>query len=1534
MSFGKEKLIHSNKESFKKLSKTFFKSSSLNIIFLLTLFIKTTFISCQNIISIMPFQNKTFILNESNRYVIYELKNENNGTIYTYFKIGDSLSTKVTVYYDKSKILYNKDNEEFENFVEQKSLYKTTFLTFNSSIGNMYFVISNFDVDFMDDIHIINDLGYYDITNEEYFKYFYKFNKTTSYYDKRTITFSFKNDVKKKNYLSYQINTFRKSINDNTEITTKQSNLVLNVKKYAKSNIEHGGTVDLSNFKNETINIKIIADSYVWTDIYDSFEILIYYSEYANTYPLYNNENSFAFIPSLLVYPYYIYVNIEKAYDNIYLNMKTNITNYVGSKYYFLETNKIKDIIDIIPNIEPKEWSNIISSQISEKSDNLYVINIKKMNNHKSVLFQINTTDDVEFTVNFFKKISINEFQNQTFDLFNEQNYVIYEFNNQNDNFIYTYFKNGNIPSTVIYLYYYFYDIYIDKDNHVLNYNKSFTLNSNIFQFSYNNGPNYILISNFERNFSDTFSLIIPYEYYDITQYNSFQFLYKIINKENNMTFTLSLNNKIKKKNFLNYQIYNYQNDQKDNTLIYENNTLNEIQIKKLEYGGIVDLKNYKNDIINIKFNISSTYKFDLMIISIYYSDYQNLYKVSLKKDEYFFIPSTKNNEFYLFSDISDIKENIIFILQTELKEISDKYYYYNTSDINEVYSNLPNDDNSYNCDGYYKSYLLSKNENILQIHINKTKSYQKSILLKMKVNTNVNVTMINNPIYDIKFTENRIFNLTDDNFGYTIFGFDKPNYGNIYVFFNTSYRRSTKVSLYYDFYKININKNTHEISDYISQQNLEESKFVIFKIQSYIGKIYILVSNYAFSIYNNKISILNDAFNDITDYEYFEYNYFCLESTKYGRSSMPYYFSFSFKNDIKKKNFFYYQIKNHPSPIVQLIANTSQIKIPGLYSINISNFKNETINFEISLSTSKMDNIADPISLLIFFSDYKYLFVLNPPEINYLTMYRYNRDNFYIYTNFTQNTKELYLYFNTTNSKCLSSSYHYYLYETDQIKEIEHYLIIDNYKPNEKYSYLEYIETDSIYSLPIKRSERKFKSAVTTLWMNGDNCSLTLQTNFYKVININTSNFSKIEFKLNEEKSFIIYKLNNINNTTINNVDNKLYIYFEKNSSNSLQIDIYKNYSDINIDEFGKIVRNSYIQPKLDDRDFIELNNFNENIFIVVSNFLKNEEIKNNSLQIVRTDVYYDITDEDIFRFNFKYKMTSDKRILSFKINTTKTKSKYLHFQINNNQNDQTKNLQLLSQSNQIEYLEFKNQNNQSVKYENNCINLTDYSNQIIFMNFGLSSESSIDNYDIILRKSNYYLYYPFNEDGIFEISFIKNYSFYVYSYFSDNIGYSFIINSKQDEIEYYYLDKDNFNENDINISDLKPEKIKTVEKDGNITFSIKKKNESNKIIIIKINIDKPNDFKIIRSFYIDNNEKKEESESESESEINGKSNLSIIIIVIVIFVLMIFIIVGFRFYKVYKKNQNKNLNVDNVGPLQYNNNLNEMINKNSQEE
>ena len=115
------------------------------------------------------------------------------------------------------------------------------------------------------------------------------------------------------------------------------------------------------------------------------------------------------------------------------------------------------------------------------------------------------------------------------------------------------------------------------------------------------------------------------------------------------------------------------------------------------------------------------------------------------------------------------------------------------------------------------------------------------------------------------------------------------------------------------------------------------------------------------------------------------------------------------------------------------------------------------------------------------------------------------------MYTNFTQDIKELYLYINTSNSKYLRTNFDYYLYEANQIKEIEQNLIND-YKPYEKSSYPKYITTDSIYSIIINRPEQKNKSAVTKIIL-GD-CFLTFKANFNKkktiIIKLNSSSTKK----------------------------------------------------------------------------------------------------------------------------------------------------------------------------------------------------------------------------------------------------------------------------------------------------------------------------------------------------------------------------------------------------------------------------------------
>ena len=150
--------------------------------------------------------------------------------------------------------------------------------------------------------------------------------------------------------------------------------------------------------------------------------------------------------------------------------------------------------------------------------------------------------------------------------------------------------------------------------------------------------------------------------------------------------------------------------------------------------------------------------------------------------------------------------------------------------------------------------------------------------------------------------------------------------------------------------------------------------------------------------------------------------------------------------------------------------------------------------------------------------------------------------------------------------------------------------------------------------------------------------------------------------------------------------------------------------------------------------------------------------------------------------------------------------------------------------------------------------------------MNFGLSSEEPMDNFDILLRQSNYYLFYPFNESNIIEIPFIKPSSIYIYSNLSAVDGYIFISNSNQEEIEYYYLEEDKFIEEDINLLNLNVSKVKTQnQEDKNNTcffnlkdeiknFTIKK--EKHKAVIIKMNINNITDFIITRKEYKINKE------------------------------------------------------------------------------
>ena len=1430
------------------------------LIIFLFISLQTMLINPIPIESIQPFENKTINLNNEKRYIVYELDNLNEGTIYVYFKEGEVMSTEVSVYYNMSEIKINEEKGEILDYIQKDNLHEKKFLKFTAYIGKMYFVISNFIRNIDDEMHIINKDGYYDITNYDSFKYLYNFDPVKTSYDRETITFSFKNDVKQKNYLYYQINHFKSSFNDYSVFMTKNSQ--------NKLIVEENRIVDISNFKNETINIQLaISSGYE----FKAFEIVIYYSEYKNVFPILNIENSLTFIPSIKNCKYYVYVDLEKAYRNIFLKVKTEAKELSG-KYFFYETNKIQDVIDKLPG----KYSPGPQIKYS-KLDKNYIeaeININETY-YKSLIIIMDISSDAEYKVNFFKDINIDPFQNQTFILKDEQRFIIYKFNDPTGDFIYTYFKNGNNLSTYLNIYYDFYKIFIDKNNNILDYNERIKLNANIFKFSLQKGSIYILISNFDSNFTDTISIINPNGYYDITQYKTFQYFYQIPNNEDSMTITFSFNNKIISKNFLNYQIYNYQDHQIDNSQITDKKSMKDISIYKYDYGGIINLTNFKNDYIDIKFKVSSKTPFNSIIISIYYSEYKNLYNVNIDNEGYFYIPSSKTNQFFIYTDISNIYKNIYFLLQTESKEISNKYYFYEDNDINKIYTNLPKDNSDY--DGIYTSNYLENNQ--LEIHISKTKREQKLLLLKMEINSNINISSIDNKIYKIKPFENKIINLNSEK-RYIIYELENEKVGTIFVYFKIGGVISTEISVYYNMYDIKIDEENKQILNYKQQDNLQQKTFL--KFSSFIGKMYFVVSNFI-TDFTDEMHIINiDGYYDITNYDSFKYLY-NFEGTKTYYESK--YITFSFKNDIKQKNYLYYQLYNSKSinDLTEIRTENSQIKFAGYNTINMSSFKNETINIKLAVTSGYAFNSFE---LLIYFSDYNNIFILNNSAPLILPSI-YSKD-FFIFIKLFNGIKKLFLSIET-NSTIKENNY--YFYETNQIKEIEKNL------PDSKASQEKYIPKliRNNYEIYIDKAEYYHQSILIKV-----NIASFSKFNvcFYSKAKINT--FEKKEFQLKEDNKYIIfeYYYNSLlffNKFLGNKNQSKLYIYFNENNSDLIQVDIFKSFSDVNIDEVKGEVKDSFISLKLENRNFIELENINDKICIVISNFLNNNFNKN-SIQIIKNDEFYDISSKDIYQYNFKFMNTTEKQFLSFKINTQETKYKYLHFQIYNHK------------SNQIEDFIFKSLSGEIINFENNCINLQDNPNQIILMNFGLSSNEPMDNYDIILRQSNYKLIYPFNSNNEIEIPFIKNYSFYIFTNFSENSEYIFNTNSNQEEIEYFYLDKEEFNEKTINISNLKSIKLKTVKEKDNREFIIKKKDEKNKAVIFKINIDNGINFKINRDKY-KSDEKSEGDENEKINENSGPGSINALNILLIIICLIIIVAIGIyicrRIFRERHKNQ-----------------------------
>ena len=776
-----------------------------------------------------------------------------------------------------------------------------------------------------------------------------------------------------------------------------------------------------------------------------------------------------------------------------------------------------------------------------------------------------------------------------------------------------------------------------------------------------------------------------------------------------------------------------------------------------------------------------------------------------------------------------------------------------------------------------------------------------------MDIDTNVNISLKKNyEIHNIKPFENVKVELNETN-RYIIYEFDNEHNGTIYIYFNDEYLNNAIISAYSDAYKIYINEQKGELLYFNEQKTYNKNKFLTFK--AFSGKMYFVISNYN-NDFSNTIYIMNNfGFTDITNYEVYQYTY---NFETINNPNEERIITFSFKNDIKQKNYLYYQLKSNNASyindytIIKTKLSEMFLNIENEEIIDISNFRNETINIQFNFSSLYT---IDSIELLIFYSEYRNIFVTNPYVENYaLEINSIKNRTFYVFIDLSKATSDIYVKMKTITKEQYKYNYMYF-FKPNKIKEIE-----KNIESGQEYTYGS-IKNGNYYDIHIYNYNEYFKSIILFVELDA---FTEIYVNFFKSSLLKL--YEENQFMLDSRKSYVVFEYNKKSLELSNNNDNAndmeksgmFFIYFESNYSSLLKIDIYKNYSDIYIDEFKGEVKDSFYSIELGKNNHLELDNLSDKFYIVVSHFKYNSyNLTDISMQFISENDYYDITYIDFFKFNFKFNMTKEKRSLSYRINTDRANNKYLHFQLYNHKSKQKENFT------------FKTLSGQNIISKNNCINLIDNKNQIILMNFGLSSDESMDNYDIIIRQSNYSLIHPFNETNIIEIPFIKSYTLYLYSDLSENDGYEFIFNNNQEEVEYYYLKTDEFNENKIDINSLESEIAKTKKKDNvnttdifNTTdeeiksFIIEKDSDKNKAVVMKIKINGLIDFKIFRDKYI------------------KEPNHTFIIIISAIISIFIIIIIGFLIIKLIKKCKNNNRDIEII-----NNNENLINNVNNEE-
>ena len=290
----------------------------------------------------------------------------------------------------------------------------------------------------------------------------------------------------------------------------------------------------------------------------------------------------------------------------------------------------------------------------------------------------------INFIICEFEIEKLYSFNETNVKLNKDKRYIIYEYlyesKYSNDNGdLFLFFENGKQINTKIDFYYEKNKIQI-QNNKFINSNFSddlFESNKKIYK-NINRGLIYLVISNFIGDYTDTFQIFYYFEYYDISQIKIFKrdFYLQVSWIYFYATFKINCSNI--NYSFLHYQVSAYPEMYSSDLHLYINES------RENGYGvemGYINLEDYKNEIILLKFQ---TYTPQAIQLLLYYSNYSRLYPIKLNESLYF--PVVRQDTKYIYVDIVNYTESIIFKTNNKMEG---SLYYFETNDFETIQSKI-----------------------------------------------------------------------------------------------------------------------------------------------------------------------------------------------------------------------------------------------------------------------------------------------------------------------------------------------------------------------------------------------------------------------------------------------------------------------------------------------------------------------------------------------------------------------------------------------------------------------------------------------------------------------------------------------------------------------------------------------------------------------------------------------------------------------------------------------------------------------------